>query len=69
MEKIFETEHLVIRKFTEDDAKVLYENHLEEEVKQWIPNESYTDLAEAEKSRSDIRSVRKQAAKDMLRNW
>ena len=48
MEKIFETEHLVIRKFSKDDAKALYENHLEEEVKKWIPNESYSDLAETE---------------------
>ena len=47
METIFETEHLVIRKFSENDAKALYANHLEEEVKQWIPNESYADLAEA----------------------
>ena len=50
MEMIFETEHLVIRTFTEEDAKVLYENHLEEEVKQWIPNESYADLAEAKEA-------------------
>ena len=48
MEIIFETEHLVIRKFLPEDAKALYENHLEEEVKKWIPNESYADLAEAE---------------------
>ena len=47
MEKIFETEHLVIRKFSEEDAKALYENHIEDEVKQWIPNESYADLDEA----------------------
>ncbi len=33
MEYIFETEHLRIRKFEIEDAKGLYENHLEEEVK------------------------------------
>ncbi len=33
MEYIFETEHLKIRKFVIDDARVLYQNHLEEEVK------------------------------------
>lgn len=46
MENIFETEHLKIRKFEMEDAKRLYENHLEEEVKKWIPNESYSDLEE-----------------------
>ena len=29
-----------------EDARRLYENHLEEAVKQWIPNESYGDLEE-----------------------
>ena len=29
------------------DAETLYKNHLELEVKEWIPNESYSDLAEA----------------------
>ena len=46
MEYIFETEHLRIRKFEAEDAQCLYENHLEEEVKRWIPNESYADLEE-----------------------
>lgn len=46
MEYIFETEHLKIRKFELDDAQYLYKNHLEEEVKKWIPNESYTDIEE-----------------------
>ena len=46
MEYIFETEHLKIRKFEIEDAKCLYENHLEEEVKMWIPNESYVDMEE-----------------------
>ncbi len=46
MEYIFETEHLKIRKFDISDAQRLYENHLEEEVKKWIPNESYADIEE-----------------------
>lgn len=46
MEYIFETERLKIRKFVIDDARVLYQNHLEEEVKKWIPNESYADIEE-----------------------
>lgn len=46
MEYIFETEHLRVRKFESEDAQRLYENHLEDEVKQWIPNESYADLEE-----------------------
>lgn len=48
MEYIFETEHLRVRKFRMDDAPQLYRNHLEPEVKRWIPNESYADLEEAE---------------------
>ena len=43
---MFETEHLRIRKFKIEDAKRLYENHLEEEVKKWIPNESYANAEE-----------------------
>ena len=50
MEYIFETEHLRIRKFEMEDAKYLYENHLEEEVKRWIPNESYVDIGEAQEA-------------------
>jgi len=48
MECIFETEHLKIRKFVIEDAQALYENHLEEEVKKWIPNESYADIEETQ---------------------
>lgn len=48
MEYMFETEHLRIRKFEIEDAPRLYENHLEEEVKKWIPNESYADVEEAQ---------------------
>lgn len=48
MQHIFETENLRIRKFEIKDAKGLYENHLEEEIKKWIPNESYADIEEAQ---------------------
>lgn len=44
MQYIFETAHLKIRKFETTDAQRLYENHLEEEVKKWLPNESYADM-------------------------
>lgn len=47
---LFETEHLRIRKFKMEDAKCLYENHLEEEVKRWIPNESYADMEETQEA-------------------
>ena len=50
MEYIFETEHLRIRKFEIGDAYRLYQNHLEDEVRKWIPNESYADIEEAEKA-------------------
>ena len=50
MEYIFETEHLRIRKFEIGDAYRLYQNHNEEEVRKWIPNESYADGEEAEKA-------------------
>ena len=48
MEYIFETVHLRVRKFETEDAVKLYENHLEPEVRKWIPNESYGCLKEAE---------------------
>lgn len=47
MESLFETEHLKVRKFEPEDAGRLYENHLEDAVKKWFPNESYADLEEA----------------------
>lgn len=47
-EYIFETAHLRIRKFEPEDARRLYENHLEEEVKRWFPNESYADIEETQ---------------------
>lgn len=48
MKTIFETEHLTVRCFSPEDAKSLYEYHLDEKVKHWMPNESYADIAEAE---------------------
>lgn len=48
MNDFFESEHLKFRSFQMEDAHKLYENHLEEELKQWIPNESYVDIEEAE---------------------
>ena len=47
MEYMFETEHLLVRKFRLEDAEPLYRNHAEEEVRRWIPNESYADIGEA----------------------
>ena len=47
MEYIFETERLRTRKFVPEDAFVLYKNHLGENIRKWIPNESYADIAEA----------------------
>ncbi|MBE6882968.1 MAG: GNAT family N-acetyltransferase [Ruminococcaceae bacterium] len=48
MDYVFETEHLRIRKFTIEDAPSLFRNHLEDEAKTWIPNESYSDIEEAQ---------------------
>ena len=48
MDYIFETEHLRIRKFRIEDAQCLYVNHLEEDIKKWIPNESYADIEETQ---------------------
>ena len=48
MESIFETENLIVRKFRPGDAERLYAYHLDANVKQWMPNESYADVAEAE---------------------
>ncbi len=47
MEYLFETERLGIRKFEMEDAGCLYENHLEDGVKNWIPDECYADMEEA----------------------
>lgn len=48
MKYIFETEHLRFRRFELSDAHKLYDNHMEAEIKQWIPNESYEDVSETE---------------------
>ena len=48
MDMLFETERLIVRKFKVEDAQRLYENHLDEEVRKWFPNESYADLEEAQ---------------------
>ena len=48
MERMFETEHLIVRKFRDEDAQELYENHKDEEVSKWFPNECYKDLEEAQ---------------------
>jgi len=42
-----ETERLIIRKFREEDARKLYENHRDDEVRKWFPNECYADAEEA----------------------
>lgn len=47
MKVFFETEHLLVRELEPEDADRLYENHAEEKVKKWFPNESYVDLEEA----------------------
>ena len=47
MKGMYETEHLVIRSFRDEDAQELYENHLDNEVRKWFPNECYADLEEA----------------------
>ena len=47
METMFETERLKIRKFRDGDALPLYENHLDDAVRKWFPNECYADREEA----------------------
>ena len=48
MEIMFETKRLAVRKFRDEDARQLYENHLDDEVRKWFPNECYADLEEAQ---------------------
>ena len=48
MDILFETERLAVRKFKAEDARQLYENHMDEEVRKWFPNECYADLEEAQ---------------------
>ena len=47
MEVLFETERLAVRKFRDDDAQQLYENHMDDAVRKWFPNECYADVEEA----------------------
>ena len=47
MQYIFETPRLRVRRFEAKDAERLFRIHQDEEVKKWIPNESYGDLSEA----------------------
>ena len=47
MDIMFETERLIVRKFRAEDAQQLYENHMDEEVRKWFPNECYADPEEA----------------------
>ena len=46
-EIMFETERLILRRLREEDARELYENHLDDEVRKWFPNECYADAEEA----------------------
>ena len=48
MEVFFETKRVLARKLEPEDAARLYENHAEEKVKKWLPNESYADICEIE---------------------
>ena len=48
MDTLFETERLIVRRFKAEDAKQLYVNHMDEEVRKWFPNECYADLEEAQ---------------------
>ena len=41
MSIMFETEHLIIRSFRDEDAQKLYENHLDEEVKKRKHSEGF----------------------------
>ena len=50
MDKAFETEHLIVRKFKAEDAQQLYENHLDDEVRKWFQNECYVDPEEAQEA-------------------
>jgi ribosomal-protein-alanine N-acetyltransferase len=48
MNVLFETKRVLARKLEPEDAARLFENHAEEKVKKWFPNESYADISEAE---------------------
>ena len=44
---MLETERLLVRRFRDEDAIPLYENHLDDAVRKWFPNECYEDQEEA----------------------
>ena len=48
MESLFETEHLKVRSFIPEDALRLYENHVEDETKEWMTGSIYADLEETQ---------------------
>lgn len=50
MHILFESPRLIFRTFERTDAQKLYLNHLEPDMKRWIPNESYADIAETERA-------------------
>ncbi len=50
MRYLFESEHLKFRRFELTDADKLYKNHLEKELRQWIPNESYENIEDTEEA-------------------
>ena len=47
MECRMETERLIIRRLRDGDARSMYENHSDDEVERWFPNERYADPNEA----------------------
>ena len=47
MTEILETKRLILRSLRDGDAGALYENHLDDEVRKWFPNECYADPEEA----------------------
>ena len=48
MESLFETERLKVRSFIPEDARRLYENHVEDETREWMPGSIYEDLEETQ---------------------
>ena len=50
MDIMIETENLILRSFRDEDARKLYENHLDDEVRKWFPNECYADPEEAQEA-------------------
>jgi ribosomal-protein-alanine N-acetyltransferase len=56
IEILFETPHLLVRKFEFSDVEQLYRNHSEKAMRKWIPNEYYTDIAEAQNAIQFYRS-------------